>query len=592
MTIEETAVDGECSFGKLDTNDVQYINDSINVSDYMMLNGQNVSTFPHSIKNIIYMIPDGAGWGTYDLANAVKQKIIADGKTKINGALTTLTTDAISGMTVNGLYLDQFLVGSANTLLANFHDGSPITDSAAAGTAIACGKKTNYLRVAADENMIALPTILELCKLEGKSTGVVTTKSWIDATPTTFLSHSNERANKAIFQREISLQMLSSGVDLLLAYGTSTGVYTKTSGYLHSYDASDFGYTVVDNLAEMNSAVANGVTKPWSNFTEGNNNNGNAEYDVSANHISYDINGLTNQLSLLDMTKAALKVLSTNINDSDGFFLMVEGGAIDNAAESVYATEAVGEYLAFDEAFAYCVNWAKGRDDTIVIALPDHDSGGFKIGENVPNTEATVTYDLDKNSSLSKSECLNYVVDTIISGTDIGSVSNLYVYSGQGKAGHTAHEVPVWMYSPDWCRNAMLYALGIPTDTSPEKVRTGSFYPSLMNSEYKILNSDVSPAVIKVCGLMNFAEAQSQLLVDADNYVKSIDTNNHTITLNNNEVIYMDSNKWVDPNGGAVNTFTTEFCSYVFKDSLALDKVNNTVYLPRDFLIACGYISN
>ena len=73
----------------------------------------------------------------------------------------------------------------------------------------------------------------------------------------------------------------------------------------------------------------------------------------------------------------ALKMLDENVNDPDGFCLVIEGGAIDNACEGRNVKEGVAEYLAFDEVWGYCVNWAMNRGDTIVVACPDHDSGGF-----------------------------------------------------------------------------------------------------------------------------------------------------------------------------------------------------------------------
>ncbi len=589
MEIESTVIDGECSFGVPESNNVQRISGSIAVSDYMMLDGRSITTVPHTIKNIIYMIPDGAGWGTYDLADEVKRTALAQGKDRIGNALTTLTTDTISGMSVTGLYLDEFLIGSADTLLAFPNGTSYVTDSAAAGTAIACGLKTSYLRVAVNKDMIPVPSIFELCKIQGKATGVVTTKSWIDATPTAFLCHANKRASQNnVYQAECSLQMLSSGVDLLLAYGTSSGVHVSSTTDLHTYDASDFGYTVVDNLAQLNSAVAGGATRLWSNFTEGNDNGSHSNYDYSANHISYDVHGTAGQLSLLDMTKVALNVLYKNIGDEDGFFLMVEGGAIDNAAESAYATEAVGDYLAFDETFAYCVNWAKGRDDTLVVAIPDHDSGGLTIGKDVAVAGGTDAYDTDHNGRLNENECLSYVVNTIISGVSIGSNSSPYIYTGH--SGHSEQEVPVWMYAPDWCRNAMLYALNIPLDVTPDKVRTGRFYDgTTVEAEYNILNSDISPAVIKACGLMGFAEAGARLLVNADGYIASMNTADRTINLTNGEVIYYNTNKWAESAGSGTRLFDFGCSCFIFDDTISLAKGH--LYLPREFFISRGYLS-
>jgi hypothetical protein len=68
----------------------------------------------------------------------------ADGTTKLAGARTEITGNALAGLgkeSVSGLYLNELLVGSANTLLTEPHGyignyKSYITDSAAAGTAL------------------------------------------------------------------------------------------------------------------------------------------------------------------------------------------------------------------------------------------------------------------------------------------------------------------------------------------------------------------------------------------------------------------------------------------------------------------------
>ncbi len=74
------------------------------------------------------------------------------------------------------------------------------------------------------------------------------------------------------------------------------------------------------------------------------------------------------------MTQKALNVLS---KDEDGFFLMVEGGQIDWAGHSNDAGTMLHELLKFDEAIQTVYEWAKDREDTIVIVTADHETGSF-----------------------------------------------------------------------------------------------------------------------------------------------------------------------------------------------------------------------
>ncbi len=80
------------------------------------------------------------------------------------------------------------------------------------------------------------------------------------------------------------------------------------------------------------------------------------------------------QPTLKEMTEKALSLLS---KDKDGFFLMVEGGQIDWAGHSNDAGTMLHEMIKFDEAVSSVYEWAKDRDDTLIIVTADHETGSF-----------------------------------------------------------------------------------------------------------------------------------------------------------------------------------------------------------------------
>jgi alkaline phosphatase len=93
------------------------------------------------------------------------------------------------------------------------------------------------------------------------------------------------------------------------------------------------------------------------------------------------------QPSLKEMTVKALDVLS---KDKDGFFLMVEGGQIDWAGHSNDAGTMLHEMIKFDEAVNSVYEWAKGRDDTLIVVTADHETGSFGFSyssANLPKPE-------------------------------------------------------------------------------------------------------------------------------------------------------------------------------------------------------------
>lgn len=479
-----------------------------------------------AVKNVIFMIADGGGYDNFTLAHKVKQKMQADNVTKLAGAKTEITSDLLASIgkeSVSGLYLNELLIGSANTLLTVPHGfvndyQSYITDSAAAGTALSSGYKTEYTYLGIDDREAPHASLTELARLNGMSTGLVTTKSYMDATPQAFFtSHSIYRYE----YQDNSLQSLLSGIDVVIGEGTEYGDLYKTDTSSHpDIYASKLGYTVARNKTELLAQASNSATtKLWAPILGAGKT---AENDRTGDYISYDVDAADSpeQPSLLEMTQAALQVLGSNINDPDGFFLMVEGGALDNAAEPGHLRAVTGEYLAFDETFGYCVKWAAQRGDTVVIAVPDHDSGGFSGIEDFQDV----------------------LIDAIISGTLGGNPFNSNttfariktVMNKLGKSttdmalinGHTDMAVPISLYAPEDVREALLTGMGLPTTAGTVRTGTSEYYvpnasgdltwysSSALNNDYTIDNTQIAPAIAKILQLGSLDDATRILFTD------------------------------------------------------------------------------
>ncbi|XP_055371341.1 membrane-bound alkaline phosphatase-like [Condylostylus longicornis] len=73
--------------------------------------------------------------------------------------------------------------------------------------------------------------------------------------------------------------------------------------------------------------------------------------------------------SLSEMTETALKILSKN---SNGFFLLVEGGRIDHAHHYVKARKALEETVEFANAVEIANKMFDGDDETLIIVTSDH----------------------------------------------------------------------------------------------------------------------------------------------------------------------------------------------------------------------------
>jgi len=159
------------------------------------------------VKNVILMIGDGMG----------------------------LTQISMAWVANHGkLNLDNFKqTGLSRTYAAN----KLITDSGAAGTAMATGQKSNYHAVGVDVNGKSLPSITDLAHAKGLSTAVVVTCGLTDATPATFCASNADRDQL----EEIAADFLTCNVDFLFGGGRKEFTQ-RTDGRNLMYEMQQKGY--------------------------------------------------------------------------------------------------------------------------------------------------------------------------------------------------------------------------------------------------------------------------------------------------------------------------------------------------------------
>lgn len=248
--------------------------------------------------------------------------------------------------------------GQITTYSAN----SSITDSAAAATAIATGRKVNngVISLAIPGNGGELETLLEYSQARGKRSGLVTTTYMTHATPAAFGAHEPSRNNLS----QIAGDYLNQTRPNLLFGGGGNGLSLAR--------AVAAGYTVVTDRAEMqalNPATAELVSGQFGRTHLP------YEYDYS---IGADP-GYDTLPHLSEMTVAALDILD---RDPDGFFLMVEGGRIDHAGHENHIRRNVFETIEFSNTLDEVFDWVQGRDDTLLLVTADHETGGLSVLAN------------------------------------------------------------------------------------------------------------------------------------------------------------------------------------------------------------------
>ena len=108
--------------------------------------------------------------------------------------------------------LDQFPVVG---LVATQSQNSFLTDSAAAATAYATGKKTYNRRVSLGLDGKPLKTVFEHAAEQGMVRGVVTTSRVTHATPAAFVSHVEHRK----YEARVAEQFVQGGVEVVIGGG-------------------------------------------------------------------------------------------------------------------------------------------------------------------------------------------------------------------------------------------------------------------------------------------------------------------------------------------------------------------------------------
>jgi alkaline phosphatase len=256
--------------------------------------------------------------------------------------------------------------------MTTFSASPLVTDSAAAATAMATGRKVNnnVISEAIPGDGRDLETVLEFLKKLGKRTGLVTTNNMTGATPAAFGAHTPKRSHGA----DIASDYLLDSRPNILFGGGGSGLTTAASaaaGYLTVTDKAGF-------LA---------LTPGASDFYSAQFGTGSLPY-MTDDPATYP------QLS--DMTGKALELLAPS---PGGFFLMVEGARIDHAGSGHNLPHSIGETLEFEDAVNTALAWAAGRNDTLIIVTADHETGGLKVkGNNGAGVLPTVSWTADSHT--------------------------------------------------------------------------------------------------------------------------------------------------------------------------------------------------
>ena len=277
-----------------------------------------LSVEAQEVKNIIYLIGDGMG----------------------------LTS--VSMMQLENNYEPTIFDKAANIALQKTYSlDNRVTDSAASGTALASGHKTNNTMLGQLPDGTNVESLTELAAANGKATGIVVTTYLQHATPGAFYAHVPSRHHYTT----ISEQLLASDIDI--AIGGGMAYFEKRYG----------------SREEAIKAIAE------SGFTLHESLDGDLCGErVLALLADKEIENRTGYLA-----KATAMAINHLSECEDGFVLMVEGSLIDGMGHGNNAEGQQGEMRDFMEAIEVAVAYAEEHPDTLVVVTADHETGGLAI---------------------------------------------------------------------------------------------------------------------------------------------------------------------------------------------------------------------
>jgi alkaline phosphatase len=382
----------------------------------------------YAAKNVIIMISDGAGYNSWLAASMYQGKVgkqVYDrpGWVKVSSATYPLnrSTKPTGNLEQDkSVVYDPFKAWDATRIGTKpsectgyaYLKDTP-TDSAAAATAMATGRKTynNAINWDNEDEAMTGETIAEIAKAKGKAAGVITTVPWSHATPTGFGgAHNVSRSNYAEIANEM---LLAPWLDVIMGTGNpdfdddgqpkshpSKADYAYVGGKkaweMLKGGRHPNGWKLIQTKEEFEK-LANGVetapakvlgTAQAATTLEQKRNFGDAPSpgQKKVQRQPFELPFNANVPSLAVMSKAAIRALEKN---PKGFYLMIEGGAVDWANHANQQERLIEEQIDYLQAIEAVVAWVEQNsnwDDTLLILTADHESGNLwgPDSDNIP----------------------------------------------------------------------------------------------------------------------------------------------------------------------------------------------------------------
>lgn len=280
------------------------------------------------VRNLIYMIGDGMGLGHVSML-----------------------------MIENGYAPTAFQSMENVALITSYSANNRVTDSAAAGTALATGHKTDNGKLGVTPDNTPVASILEQAVEQGMHGGFVVTCEVQHATPGAFYAHVAHRREGD----QISWQLAEAELDIALGGGREGMLRPDSLGRTPKERLLERGYQVVETLDEIETIDCGRVVGLLSEGHLPEMQQGRGDYLPRA-------------------TRQALSILEQNTAECDrGFVLMVEGSQIDFESHANDTEGILLEMQDFEAAIREAMTFVDSHPGTLLVVTADHETGGLSM---------------------------------------------------------------------------------------------------------------------------------------------------------------------------------------------------------------------
>ena len=252
---------------------------------------------------------------------------------------------------------------------ATFSSSSGITDSAASGTCLATGKKTNNGVIGLAHDSTPVYSVASMLKQQGWGVGIMTSVTIDHATPSAHYAHTASRNDYYI----IGTQLTESNFDFFGGSGFTKPQNSNDPSAPNLYDlAEQKGYTLAAGYDDAKMKIGSNKLLVVSRERLDDRTKG-------ADALPYAIDRTDKDLTLSQIVELAIAQLSSH----ERFFMMAEGGKIDYASHANDGATVLHEVMDFNAAIEVAYRFYEQHpDETLIVITADHETGGMALGNS------------------------------------------------------------------------------------------------------------------------------------------------------------------------------------------------------------------